>query len=229
MPTVLASADEKGFAAFAAEVVENAIYAAIERRGTCRLMLSGGITAERVYDRWRSSATLPLDQLHLFFGDERCVPPDHPESNYRLVLNTMLKDRNPADYEIERIAAERSDLEGAARAYEALLPEVVDVLLLGMGIDGHIASLFPNDPALMSSDRTVVPVSGPKPPYNRLTITPLVVQNARQTVLLATGKTKGSVLREAFDSPADFLSLPVRLALDGILVLDPKAARILTN
>ena len=109
------------------------------------------------------------------------------------------------------------------------MPEVVDVLLLGMGIDGHIASLFPNDPALMSSDRTVVPVSGPKPPYNRLTITPLVVQNARQTVLLATGKKKGSVLREAIDSPADFLSLPVRLALDGILVLDPKAARRLTN
>jgi len=81
----------------------------------------------------------------------------------------------------------------------------------------------------MSSDRTVVPVSGPTPPYNRLTITPLVVQNARQTVLLATGKKKGSVLKEAIDSPADFLSLPVRLALDGILVLDPKAARILTN
>ena len=126
--------------------------------------------------------------------------------------------------------AENSDREAAAKAYEKLLPESMDVLLLGMGMDGHIASLFPNNPALRSRQRSVVPTTGPMSPCERLTITPRVITQARSVFVLATGAEKGKVLAEALQSADDFLSLPVRLTLAGTWLLDAEAeAQVLSH
>jgi 6-phosphogluconolactonase len=228
-PRVLVSQDSDSWAAFATDAIGQEIDDAISKRGVCHVMLTGGKTAERLYICWATTFAWPLKNIRFYFGDERCVPPDHPESNYALVMNTLLAKELPSGCSIVRMEAENPDREAAAKAYEKLIPEKVDVLLLGMGTDGHIASLFPNSPALTSGERNVLPITGPKPPSERLTITPGVITRARSVFVLATGKEKGNVLGEALKSMEDFRSLPVRLALGGTWLLDAEAEAQISN
>ena len=223
-PGIVVSSDSKGWATLAAEVISQAIGAAVAARGVCYLMLTGGKTAESLYHHWTQSSALPLEHMRLLFGDERCVPPDHADSNYGLVMKTLLAKGVPTGCSVARMEAENSDRETAARAYETLLPEAIDVLLLGVGTDGHVASLFPHSPAFRATQRSVVPVTGPEPPRERLTITPKVIAGAGEVFVLARGADKGRVLGEALKSPADSVSLPVRLTLGGTWLLDEEAA-----
>lgn len=220
---IVASPDLSSWAAMAAEAIETSISEAIESRGVCHLMLTGGNTAERLYAHWAKTSALPLDRIRFLFGDERCVPPDSLDSNYALVVKVLFLYNVPNDCSISRMDGENSDREAAAKAYEKLLPEAVDVLLLGLGTDGHIASLFPHNSAMRAGQRTVVPVMGPMHPYERLTITPRVIACARSVFVLATGAEKGRVLAEAIISPADTMSMPVRLAMGGTWLLDTEA------
>ena len=110
-----------------------------------------------------------------------------------------------------------------------MLPESLDIILLSLGMDGHIASLFPGNSALQQKTGSVVSVVGPKPPPERLTITPHAINPAKSTFLFARGKEKGKVLAEALKNPNDISSLPVRLVLDSTWVLDSYAANQLGN
>ena len=112
------------------------------------------------------------------------------------------------------------DRAAAAERYAALLPERIDILLLGVGEDGHIASLFPNSPILQETKQRVVMVVGPKAPYSRITITPSVITDAGALFVLAPGLAKSKVLIQALQHPEDFYSFPVRLALRGTWLLD---------
>jgi 6-phosphogluconolactonase len=229
-PRILISPDSDGWVGFAANAIGQEISSVITRKKTCHVMLTGGRTAERLYRYWADMATLPLDGLRFLFGDERCVPPGHADSNYALVMKTLFDKGLPPGCSIARMEGENPELEVAAKEYEELLPEAVDVLLLSVGEDGHIASLFPHHSALREDKRKVVPVIGPKPPYERLTITPRVIDCAKSIFLLATGKEKGAVLAEALKSSSDIMSLPVTLISGGIWLLDDAAAsRILSR
>jgi 6-phosphogluconolactonase len=221
----MASTDADGWAGLAAEVIGLSISKAIASRGVCYIMLTGGNTAEQLYNYWAVSSALPLGHIRLLFGDERSVPPDHDDSNYALAMRTLLVNGLPSSCEITRMEAECPDRDAVARRYEQLIPEEVDVLLLGMGMDGHVASIFPYDAALQPGSRSVLPVTGPTSPRERLTITPRVIAHARSVFLLATGAEKGQVLAEALKSPEDYMSLPVRLTLGGTWLLDDEAAR----
>ena len=223
-PCIVVSSGTNGWAARAAEVIGPAIRAAVSARGVCHLMLTGGKTAEHLYTHWAQVSALPWERMRFLFGDERSVPPDHANSNYALVMRTLLAQGVPPGCSIARMEAENSDREAAARAYEKLLPEAIDVLLLGVGTDGHVASLFPHSPAFRAGQRTVVPVTGPEPPQERLTITPRVIAGAREVFVLAKGAEKGRVLAEALKEPGNPMSLPVRLALGGTWLVDEKAA-----
>ena len=121
--------------------------------------------------------------------------------------------------------AEGDDLEMAAKEYEACLPRTIDVLLLGLGSDGHIASLFPGSSVFSETDQLVVPVTDSPGAHNRLTITPSVVNSAHQIFLLAPGEEKGRVLRRALRDVDDVSSLPVRMTLRGTWLLDVSAAK----
>lgn len=207
----------------ASDEIVSSINTALSRQERCSLMLTGGKTAEALYNYWASSGVLPLDRIRFFFGDERCVPLWHPDSNYALAMATLFANGKPPRCEVIRMDADSADYDVASRRYECLLPARIDILLLGMGTDGHIASLFPNGEALQLRDRTVVHVHGAKPPFDRLTITPSVIANAGSVFLLATGSQKGVVLAEALKSPADYLSLPVRLTIGRTWLLDDEA------
>jgi 6-phosphogluconolactonase len=120
--------------------------------------------------------------------------------------------------------AERADREAAAREYERSLPPRLDVLLLGMGSDGHTASLFPGSAALDERHRLVVPVLSAKPPAIRLTITPPVIKAARKVAVIATGEDKALMVARAIEGPSALRAVPVQLARRGVWFLDQAAA-----
>lgn len=208
--------DDAAWAIQAAKLIQDAINAVLRKQGVCSVMLTGGRSAERFYSAWAANpAFQQLTGVRFYFGDERCVPPDHSESNYGLAMRTLFQHGMPAGCSIFRIEADDPERDGAARRYDAVLPDSVDVLLLGVGEDGHIASLFPGSAALREARWRVVPVTSSKPPYERLTITPPVIAQAKLIFVLATGPIKAAVLSKALQAPADFYSLPARLVLNA--------------
>ena len=192
--------------------------------GPVSLALSGGSTPRPVY-RWLAEAGgVPWDRVEIFFGDERCVPPDDPESNYRMVRETLLEPAGIPSERVHRMEAERDDREAAAADYEKLLPERLTVLLLGIGPEGHTLSLFPGSPALKERERRVVPVTTPKPPPDRLTLTPPAVESAERIFVLARGDAKADAVARSLEGPLDPDACPAQLARDGEWLLDPAAA-----
>lgn len=211
-------------AAWIAEALDRALHA----RGRASLALSGGSTPAPVYT---ALAGLVPDwtAVELFFCDERCVPAGHRDSSYRLVCESLL-DRIPGTApRVHRMQGERVDRDAAARDYEALLPAELDLLILGVGEDGHTASLFPGCAALDETARRVLHVVGPKPPPDRLTLTPPALRAARRSVVLARGAGKAEVVGRALEGPLDSSSLPVQLVRDGAWILDTAAAAALTR
>jgi 6-phosphogluconolactonase len=129
-----------------------------------------------------------------------------------------------------RMEGERPDHDQAARDYQPHLLRGVDLLLLGVGDDGHVASLFPGSPLLDEKTRTVVAVSNsPKPPPHRITITPRVIAEARAILVLVTGKNKADAVARALEGPLDPKKTPAQLARSGAWVLDRAAASLLRN
>ena len=212
----------------AAEWLELEVTRAIAGRGACALCLAGGRTPEPVYRELASASSIDWTRVHVFFGDERAVPPDHPDSNY-LMVNRVLLSRVPIPPgQVHRMEAERSDRDVAAREYERALPPQLDILVLGMGPDGHTASLFPGSAALDERQRLVVPVIGAKPPAERLTITPPVIEAARRVAVTATGEDKATMVARAIEGPLAPKDVPVQLARRGTWFLDQAAAGRLT-
>ncbi len=214
------------YAARAARVIGALIVDAIQRRGRCALALAGGSTPLPVYRVLAGPAftpAIPWPQVHVYFGDERAVPPDDPASNFGAARAALLDLVPIPAAQVHRMEGERADREAAARAYEALLPDRLDLILLGIGPDGHTASLFPGSGALDETGRRVVPVTGPKPPSERLSITPPVLAAAREVVVLVTGADKAGVVARVLDGVGPVAELPVRVVKDRVWLLDRAA------
>ena len=180
---------------------------AVAERGRCALALAGGSTPRRLYERLAEQPfrdTIPWPHLFLFWGDERCLAPDHPDSNYRLVAETLL-DRVPIVPEQIFPMPGTLDPESGARAYERTLrdffgiPQGIrgcprfDLILLGLGADGHTASLFPGSALLDEGERWVAPAAAPEtalPAVPRLTLTLPLLNRARHLFFLVSGAAK---------------------------------------
>ena len=222
-PRIVACRDSVDWAAMASAEINSAIQETTITHGVCSLMLTAGYTASLLYSLWEKSSLPQRLDINYYFGDERCVPPQHVDSNFGSVTRILWPRGIPDGILIRRMRAECANVEIAACEYEDLLPNLVDVLLLGMGPDGHIASLFPGHAALHESERSVAPIVGPKAPSARMTVTPKVIRQAKKVFLLVMGAEKGRVLAEALKTPADVDSLPVRLAVNGTWLLDKAA------
>lgn len=200
--------------------LENVIADVIGRTGGAAIAVSGGNTPKPTYERLSASKRIDWGSLDVFFADERCVPRDHADSNYRMVRAALGPEAN-----LVRMEGERPDRESAARDYEELLPRTLDLLLLGMGPDGHTASLFPQAAALRSPRRVLFIKDSPKPPPERLTIGPAVVQAASRLVVLATGADKAAVLAKALDETTKIDDVPARLARRATWFVDEAATK----
>jgi len=214
----------------AAQLIARKIESAILARGTCSLALSGGSTPGPVYEELGESdlaSTISWPQLRIFFADERAVPMDHPESNYRLVVSTLLKSHPEALGQTYRMPADAPDRRQAAKQYGRRIPDPLDILVLGMGADGHTASLFPGSAALDEREERVVSVTAPKPPPERMTVTPPVLERARTIVMIVAGAEKASMVAKALSGIVDPKSVPAQLARRAHWLLDPGAASAL--
>jgi 6-phosphogluconolactonase len=193
-------------------------------KSTVSLAVSGGATPREVHVALSRLGGVPWEAIHVYFGDERCVPPDHPDSNYRMARESLL-DRVPIPASnVHWPVAEVADHDAAASAYEAILPETIDLVVLGIGEDGHTASLFPRSPALAETERRYVPVVGPKPPPERLTLTPRSLAAAGTLVVLAKGRGKADAVARALHGPWDPGGTPAQLAREGVWFVDTEAA-----
>jgi 6-phosphogluconolactonase len=208
----------------ASQWVAHELSDAIAQRGSCAVALSGGRTPEPMYRELAQTPGIDWARVDVYFADERAVPPDHPESNYGMVRRALLSRVPIPSGRIHRMEAERFDRDAAARDYQRSLPDQLDLLLLGMGADGHTASLFPGSAALDESRRRVLPVVATKPPPERLTITPPVIEAARKLAVIATGEDKAPMVKRALEGPFTPKAVPVQLALRGFWFLDQRAA-----
>ncbi|MCC7074318.1 MAG: 6-phosphogluconolactonase [Deltaproteobacteria bacterium] len=193
--------------ALAAEIIDLTVAAAgtaIAARGRFCVALTGGSAAELVYPVL-AQAPLPWQVVHVFFGDERCVPPTHTDSNYALAERTLLSRVPLAPTNVHRMRGELAPIDAAAeyeQALERVAGGVLDVVHLGMGPDGHICSLFPNHP-LLQSERLVDALSdSPKPPPARVTLTLRALAAARALWFIVAGAAKADAVRAAVLDPA---------------------------
>ncbi|XDZ70403.1 6-phosphogluconolactonase [Alphaproteobacteria bacterium LSUCC0744] len=201
--------------------IEKEILETLESKTVCSVMLTGGNSVISFYSQWSQYLENCLSHIIFYFGDERCVSPSSVDSNFFTVNKYLFNhNRNSELSQVYRIRAESDNMEAEAARYSLLLPNSIDILLLSMGHDGHIASLFPNSPALLETERKVVPVTGPKAPFKRITITPPVIQAAKQVYVLAIGEEKKCKYEEALLDPDDINSIPARLVLNRTWIFD---------
>jgi 6-phosphogluconolactonase len=220
----------KGLAGAVAEWVVERMVESIAAQGSCALALSGGQTPRSTYEALAAppfATAVDWTHVDVYFGDERAVPADAAESNYGMARAALLRHVPLPPERIHRMTAELPDLEHACLAYELLLPSHLDVLLLGMGPEGHTASLFPRSAAVTERSRRVVPVTAPVPPAARMTITPPVIAAARHVAVLVAGAAKAPMVVRALTGPREPLDVPVQLAVGAHWFLDDAAAALL--
>jgi 6-phosphogluconolactonase len=225
-PTLLVAEDPSGVAREAAGRFVSLASALIESRGRFSIGLSGGSTPRALYQLLASEpfrSAVRWQRVEVFWGDERAVPPSHPDSNFRMAQETLLDMVPiPAD-RIHRMPGDADDLDGGAVAYEAEIarvlggtagdvPPAFDLILLGLGTDGHTASLFPGTRALAERHRWVVTNHVPKLGADRLTLTWPILNRAANVLFLVSGPDKAPVLREVLEGPYD----PERLPAQGV-------------
>jgi 6-phosphogluconolactonase len=180
---------------------------AITERGLFRLGLAGGSTPRKVYEALATlTPSLTWEKVQITFGDERCVPPDHADSNFQMAQDSLLSKVNIPSGNIFRIQGELAPQDAAAlceRQLEAIANRFGetryrhDLLLLGIGEDGHTASLFPGSPALLENLRNVIPTTGPKPPPQRITFTFPLINASRTVAFLVNDPAKDTIVAEA--------------------------------
>jgi 6-phosphogluconolactonase len=214
--TLTVCPDPTALAETAANLIVDSATEAVRDRGRFMLCLAGGATPRATYERLALPALaerVRWDRTWAFFGDERVVPPDHAESNYRMALETLLSRVPIPPSQILRMRGEDADADGAAAAYAATLAEAFgtrrgelprfDLVLLGLGVDGHTASLFPGSPVLREVFRTVagVHVTAAQIPQ-RITLTFPVLNAAARVIFLVAGGEKAKVVKAVLSDQA---------------------------
>jgi len=238
-PEIVVCDDAAALADKCARRVRQVAAAASRDRGRWRVALAGGSTPRLLYRLLAQPAepgqpdAIDWSTAEIFFGDERAVPPDHPDSNYGMVAATLLSSAEGAAAHVFRMKGEAPDLDAAAREYETDMTGasgprfVLDLALLGMGADGHTASLFPWTPALSERTRLCVAVDVPKLGARRLTLTYPVFEQARRVFFLVAGRDKAATLRAVLEGPAlyrDFPAQPIMRRLAPVTIFCDREA-----
>jgi len=215
---------------------------AIDDKGQFTVALSGGSTPQAIYEdlgKPEHQHELNWAKIHLFWGDERHVPPNHPESNYRMVDDALLRHITIPGENIHRVSAEM-DVQAAATAYEQDLRQFFDrnwpqfdLVLLGMGTDGHTASLFPGSAGLKEEKRWFIANQVPELRKWRLTLTKHAINTAKYVIVLVQGASKADMLVEVLAGAYSPEEKPIQLIspIDGemIWMVDEQAANALPD
>lgn len=236
--------DAEALAGKACDEIISSAKESLKTRGRFCLAISGGHTPMRTF-QWLSQSAeargLDWERIHLFWVDERSVPPDDQNSNYRMASETFLKTMPIPAGNVHRMRGESKDLTQAAHEYEQVIREVFqlpagqipafDLILLGMGENGHIASLMPNSYALFDTKDLVSTVFQMEGDWSRLTLTVPVLRAAKKLIVLISGAEKASIVQTVFSTEADELKYPAHAlwpVLDKVIwIIDKEAAGLL--
>jgi 6-phosphogluconolactonase len=239
--------DAAAIAKRAAQEFVQCAAAAVQSHGSFTVALAGGSTPKALYNLLVTDPALrsqvPWDKLHLFFGDERHVPPDHPDSNFRMASEAMLSKSPLTPQQVTRIKAENPDAIQAALEYEKALRDYFklqpgecprfDLVLVGMGSEGHTLSLFPGTKALHADGRIVVRNWVGKLYTDRITLTAPAASNAAEILFMVTGADKAPALKAVLEGPFEPEQLPAQALLphNGKLLwlVDTAAGSLLTT
>lgn len=204
-PVLRVEADAPSAAEALARWLATEIRSCVQRKGRCRVALSGGSTPRLLFARLAEpdlAADIPWEAVHVYWSDERCVAPDDPSSNYAMAKDALI-DRVPL------LPGHVHPVDGtlppalAADAYAALLgSEPLDIVLLGMGGDGHTASLFPGGPELQDETRTVIATRSPVAPADRVSLTLRSINRADRVVFLVVGADKAAMVARVMSGGA---------------------------
>jgi len=194
---------------------------AVDTKGAFDVALSGGSTPKALFALLADNPKIPWDKVRFFWGDERHVPPDHPDSNYRMASESLLSKIGARPDQVFRIAAENPDAAKAASDYEQTLreafhtsgeePPQFDLVMLGIGSEGHTASLFPGTKALDEDRRWVVSNWVGKLYTQRITLTARVLNNAVLTMFMVAGADKALALKGILEGPTEPAQLPAQM------------------
>jgi len=224
LPEIRRHRDAAELAAAGAALVAARLTEAIAARGRASLVLSGGSTPQPLH-RALAGCAIDWGAVHIYFGDERCVPPDDPASNYRMARETLLDVVSVPEANVHRIRGE-DDPAAAAVAYERVVRGVLrtptgpprdapgarfDLILLGLGDDGHTASLFPDTATLHDRPCWVRAAYVPAVSMWRITLTPIIINAAAEVAFLVLGDAKADVLRRVLEGPRRPRELPAQL------------------
>lgn len=240
-PVIRILPDKEQICRDAAEEFVRLSRAAITARGRFTVALSGGSTPRGLYELLASEPArgqVDWAKVQFFWGDERCVPPDDPQSNYRMAHEAMLAKLPLTPAQVHRMPAERPDHDAAARDYQAEIarvfgispdaaPPSFDLIYLGMGPEGHTASLFPDTPALKESVRWVVVQYVPKVKMDRMTFTPPLLNAASHVTFLIAGADKAAALAQVIEgvpAPNEYPAQLVRPKGELLFLIDTAAA-----
>lgn len=223
-PTVVPPAD---FAEAAADCLARHIRRANDLRGSVSLGLSGGSTPEPVYVLLGQRSDVPWSSVSIYQVDERAVPPDHAQSNFAMIRRTLLEQVPGLAERTFRMRGEWVPVSEEAHRYSTMLPTRLDVVALGVGTDGHTASLFPHSAAVAELAHRVIEARAPDPPRVRLSLTRPVLARAHSLVSLVSGRAKAQAVRMALIEPGTVEECPARIARAGAWVLDTEAAALL--
>ena len=226
--------DGAAIAQRAAQEFVQAAASAVRERGSFNVALAGGSTPKALYGLLANDPTLrsqvPWDKLHLFFGDERHVPPGHSDSNFRMATEAMISKSPLKPEQVTRIKGEYPDVDQAALEYEKTLRDYFklkagdhprfDLLFAGMGNEGHTLSLFPGTKALHADGRIVVRNWIGKLYTERITLTAPAASNAAEIIFMVTGADKALALKAVLEGPYEPDQLPAQL-------LQPKNGKLL--
>jgi 6-phosphogluconolactonase len=228
----------------AAQYIVRLAAESIVKHGRFTIALSGGTTPKKLYallgdEFYRSQ--IDWTRVEIFWSDERCVPPDSEDSNYLLAQQVLLSKIPVAASQIHRMPADEADRDAASAAYTDEMQRVFatsgvpnfDLIQLGMGPEGHTASLFPHQASLHEQQRLVMPVTVPKPPPPRLTFTPPILNAARHVLFLVTGSEKADAIHAILEgeyNPDEYPAQIVRPTNGEVVwMLDQGAASKLTK
>ncbi|MEA3327739.1 MAG: 6-phosphogluconolactonase [Chloroflexota bacterium] len=229
--------DSQALANAAAELFIKLAEQSVRDQGRFSVALSGGNTPSTLYQvlaNPENQERLNWAGIHLFWGDERHVPPDHKESNYRKIRETLLDRIAIPEENVHRVKAEMEE-RLAALSYEQVLRDFFvgqwprfDLILLGLGEDGHTASLFPHSAGLKEEERWFIPNYAPKREKMRLTLTKNAINAAKNIAVLVSGASKAGILAEVLRESDNLVDTPIQLILprDGemIWLLDNQSA-----
>lgn len=206
------------------DVLDEKIKFQIAKENFCNVMLTGGNTAKSLYENWARSLNTS-GPINFYWGDERFLPRSDRNNNYNLAISSLFKVKNN-NFSLFPINTDLNSAFEAAEKYDKSLPDKIDILLLSLGEDGHIASLFPYSQSLNVSYKKVISVTGPEPFKERISITKSVIESASFVIVLVVGKSKGEALKLAFSDNSTYESSPILLIKEGLIFLDDQAFEV---